>query len=96
MVDLIPFLIFSVHHLGEKPFKCPTCEECFKNSAKLARHKEIVHEKKKYYCPVCGVEYTCRRSMKKHALKNHGVEYKHKRKNAHGSTAKTRDQGYIY
>lgn len=70
-----------VQHLGEKPFKCPDCDEAFKNSAKLGRHKRTVHTKEKYCCPVCGVEYNCLRSMKRHALKAHGVEHKHKRKN---------------
>ena len=72
---------FPVQHLGEKPFKCPDCDEAFKNSAKLGRHKRTVHTKEKYCCPVCGVEYNCLRSMKRHALKAHGVEHKHRRKN---------------
>ena len=66
-------------HLGEKPFKCPECDETFANSHQVYNHKKKVHTLLKFYCPVCRSEYNCFTSMKRHALKVHGYEEKRKR-----------------
>ena len=76
------FFYFPVHHLGEKPFKCSECDATFTNTSQVYNHKRKVHTILKFYCPVCGTEYNCFRSMKRHALKAHGYEDERKRDDA--------------
>ena len=65
--------------MGERPFKCPECGETFTNNSQVHKHRRETHTALKYYCPVCGSEYNCFISMKRHALKSHGYKEERKR-----------------
>lgn len=44
-------------HTGEKPFKCYHCNETFRSSSHLTRHKRIHTGEKKFGCSVCGKHF---------------------------------------
>ena len=43
---------------GKKPFKCDTCNACYKTRDGLKKHTSSTHENKRFRCDKCAASFT--------------------------------------
>lgn len=58
--------------MNDKPFKCDTCGEGFKNKYKLNYHKGIHTGEKNFACEICAQRFRAKGTLKNHMLTHSG------------------------
>lgn len=57
---------YDTVHLDVRNFKCPDCNQLFKEAIQLKRHRDSVHLKNKVKCEYCGQEFNSLSSKLNH------------------------------
>lgn len=72
-------LIFFLHNIQEKQFKCGECEKSFKRNSELIRHQSCHSDARPYVCSLCGQAYKRTNHLRRHEKNVHELIVKNKK-----------------